>query len=512
MDLIIVLDFGGQYAHLIGRRIREQKVYSKVIPCNTSKNEIINLSDGYNLKGLVLSGGPSEVYSKNAPDIDNDILDLDVPILGICYGHQLLAKKIGGEIVEAEKSEYGIVEVGIKRTKGILKDLPKKIKGWTSHRDIVKELPEEYETLASTKNCPIASYSGGKKRIYGIQWHPEVTHTDYGEKVFKNFLFDICNCEPNWEMDEFIEEKVEEIKREARSRNCIIGVSGGIDSTTSAVLASRALGKKLTAVFVDHGLLRKGEAQEVKETLNRYDLNLIALNERERFFKKLKGVTDPERKRKIIGEEFIRIFEREAEKADADYLIQGTIYPDWIESGSEAHSETIKSHHNVGGIPSEIEFRDIIEPLRDLYKDEVREVARSLGIPDEIVERQPFPGPGLAVRLIGEVTDSKIDILKRADKIFREEVEGTSLEKNLWQYFAVLLSTKSTGVKGDARDYGHTVALRAVQSDEAMTANFAKIPYDFLEKISKKITNQIPEVTRVVYDITHKPPATIEWE
>lgn len=512
MDLIIVLDFGGQYAHLIGRRIREQNVYSKVVPCNTNKEEILDLSEGYDLKGIVLSGGPYSVYEEEAPGFDTGIFDLDLPIMGICYGHQLIAYKVGGDVDEAEKSEYGIIKPEIEKSKGILKGIENRIKGWTSHRDIVKDLPEEFETLAGTRNCPIAAYAGENNDIYGIQWHPEVTHTEYGDKVFQNFLFDICNCEPNWEMEEFIEEKIEEIKKKAKGKKCVIGVSGGIDSTTAAVLASRALGKKLTAVFVDHGLLRKNEAEEVKNTLERYDLNLVALNERERFFDKLKGVTDPERKRKVIGEEFIRIFEREAQKADADYLIQGTIYPDWIESGSETHSETIKSHHNVGGIPSEIEFEGIIEPLRELYKDEVREVARSLGIPPEIVQRQPFPGPGLAVRLTGEVTRPKIDILKRVDKIFRDEVDKAGLKEDLWQYFAVLMSTKSTGVKGDARDYGHTVALRAVKSEEAMTASFAKLPYDFLETVSKKITNQTPEVTRVVYDVTHKPPATIEWE
>lgn len=511
-DLILVLDFGGQYAHLIGRRIRDQNIYSKVAPCDVDSDYIKDLSDEYNLVGIILSGGPSSVYKEDAPILDPEILDLSLPILGICYGHQLLAKMIGGNVETAETGEYGIIYPEIIEPKGILKGLPEKVKGWTSHQDIVQELPSEYDVTAKTKNCPISAFENQNKDIYGIQWHPEVTHTEYGDKILANFLFDICGSEPQWEMDKFVSKKIEEIRNQMGDSKCIIGVSGGIDSTTAAVLASEAIGEKLTAVFVDHGLMRKGEPEEVEKVLKNYRLNLIVLDERDRFFERLKGVINPEEKRSIIGEEFIRVFEGVAKDVGAEYLIQGTIYPDWIESGSETHSDTIKSHHNVGGLPSKVGFKEIIEPLRYLYKDEVREVAEGLGLPKGIVQRQPFPGPGLAVRVTGEVTREKVDILKQADMIFREEVEKTNLKDSLWQYFPVLLSTKSTGVKGDARDYGYVLALRAVESKEAMTASFAKLPYEVLEKISKRITNEIPELTRIVYDITHKPPGTIEWE
>ncbi len=437
---------------------------------------------------------------------------MNLPVLGICYGHQLLAHMVGGEVDTAEKGEYGIIRPEILNSEGILKGIEGKIKGWTSHSDVIRELPSGFKTTAKTENCPIAAFENRKEKIFGIQWHPEVTHSEYGDEIFRNFLFEICDCDPNWEMKKFAEKAIEDIKEKVGDSKAIIGVSGGIDSTTAAVLASKALGEKLTAVFVDQGLLRQGEPEQVKKTLQNYDLNLVALNERDRFLDKLEGVVDPEEKREVVGNEFIRVFEEVARKEGAEYLIQGTIYPDWIESGSETHADTIKSHHNVGGLPSRIDFKDIIEPLRDLYKDEVREIARSKGLPEEIVERQPFPGPGLAVRITGEITRDKIRILKRSDKIMRDEIEKAGLDKDLWQYFAVLLSTKSTGVKGDARDYGHVVALRAVESREAMTANFAELPYEVLENISNRIPNEISEVTRVVYDITHKPPATIEWE
>jgi len=511
-DLIVILDFGGQYAHLISRRVREQKVYSKVIPCDNGFKYLSNLKDEYNLKGVIFSGGPSSVYEENSPKVNPKILEIDVPILGICYGHQLIAQVVGGTVDIAEKGEYGVIHPEILDSKYLFKGIDGRIKGWTSHKDVVRELPSGFQTIATTKNCPIAAYANERDNIYGIQWHPEVTHSELGNKIFENFLFEICECSPEWEMEKFAQEAIETIKDKVGEDKAIIGVSGGIDSTTAAVLASRSLKRDLTAVFVDHGLMRQEESRQVIEALKKYDLNLIALDESDRFFNRLSGILDPERKRKVVGEEFIRVFEEVADSKGAEYLIQGTIYPDWIESGSETHSETIKSHHNVGGLPSKIDFKGIIEPLRSLYKDEVREIARTMGLPKEIVERQPFPGPGLAVRIIGEVTKDKIDILQKADKILRDEVENKKIDKSLWQYFAVLLSIKSTGVKGDSRDYGYVVALRAVESKEAMTANFAKIPYNILEKISNKISNQIPEVTRVVYDITHKPPGTIEWE
>ncbi len=461
---------------------------------------------------MILSGGPSSVYEEDAPKLDSRILDLEVPKLGICYGHQLIAQMVGGDIEGAEKGEYGIIEPEILRESGIFLGLGSELKGWTSHRDIVRELPQEFEKTAETENCPIAAFESKEGDIYGIQWHPEVTHTEKGDEIFGNFLFEICGCEPGWEMEDFIDKSVEKIEEEVGNEKCIIGVSGGVDSTTAAALASKALGENLVAVFVDHGLLRENEVETVEKTLQNYDLNLIALDEKERFYDALEGVTDPELKREIIGEEFIRIFEEVAEDVGVDYLIQGTIYPDWIESGSEDHSATIKSHHNVGGIPAQIDFDGIVEPLRDLYKDEVREVAESFGLPKDIVWRQPFPGPGLAVRIMGEVTPRRVEILQGADTILRNEVEKAGLDKELWQYFSVLLSNKSTGVKGDDRDYGYIIGLRAVESEEAMTANFAELPYDFLEAISNRTVNEIPEVSRVVYDITHKPPATIEWE
>ncbi len=512
LDTILVLNFGGQYAHLIGRRIREQKVYSEVIPCHIGLEKYNEMKKGHDIKGIVLSGGPSSVYEKDAPDFDSDILNHNIPILGICYGHQLLAKKVGGDVELGEKGEYGIIYPELLKKNGLLNGIDKdKIKGWTSHQDIVQNLPASFKIIARTKNCPIAAFENKDEEFYGIQWHPEVTHTDYGNLIFKNFLFDICECEPSWEMGDFAEKAIGNIKEKMGDDQSIIGVSGGVDSTTAAVLASKALGENLTAVFVDHGLLRKNEPEQVEKILSNYELDLRTLDERKRFFERLEGVTDPELKRDIIGEEFIRVFESVAKDVGAEYLIQGTIYPDWIESGSEDHSATIKSHHNVGGLPSKVDFEGIVEPLRDLYKDEVRQVAKSVGLPDDIVWRQPFPGPGLAVRVVGEVTPENIEILKEADAILRDEIDSRS-EINPWQYFSVLLSTRSTGVKGDARDYGYVVALRAVESDEAMTANFAKLPYDLLEKISNRTVNEIPEVTRVVYDITHKPPATIEWE
>lgn len=511
-DLVLVLDFGGQYAHLIGRRIREQKVYSKIVPGDIDSKRLRDLNNGYKLKGIVLSGGPSSVYEDGAPKLDLKILDMGLPILAICYGHQLLAQMVGGTVELAEEGEYGVVRPEILTGKGILKGIGGRVKGWTSHRDVVRELPPDYRIMARTENCPIAAFGNEERGIYGIQWHPEVTHSEYGDQVFRNFLFDICKCEPSWEMKEFVDKTIDDMRRQVGDSKSIVAVSGGVDSTTAAVLASKALKENLKAVFVDNGLLREGEPEQVEKTLKGYDLDLIVLDERDRFFESLNGVVDPEDKRKVVGEEFIRVFEEVAEDEAADYLIQGTIYPDWIESGSEAHSEKIKTHHNVGGLPSRVNFKGVVEPFRDLYKDEVREVAESLGLPREIVRRQPFPGPGLAVRVTREVTREKVKILKRADMMLREEVEKATYNDDLWQYFSVLLSTKSTGVKGDARDYGYIVALRVVESKEAMTANFAKLPYDFLERVSKRITNEIPEVTRVVYDITHKPPATIEWE
>ena len=511
-DTILVLDFGGQYCHLIARRIREHGVYSEIVPHDVKPEEIRRLSENINVKGLILSGGPASVYETNAPRPDPSILDLGLPVLGLCYGHQLIAQMAGGKVEPAKRREYGIAYVTIDKPIGVLNGLFEKEKVWMSHGDTVFSLPVEYEVLAHTENCPVAAFWHKKKLIYGLQWHPEVIHTEKGTRMLRNFIFEVCKCEANWKMEDAIENAVKEIKTIVGEGKAIIALSGGIDSSVATALAAKALDKRLTAVFVDHGFMRENEPEFVKNVFKKIKINLIIANAQERFLERLKGVVDPETKRKIIGEEFIRVFEEVAEKMGADYLIQGTIYPDRIESGFRRFSEKIKTHHNVAGLPIKIKFKKIVEPLRDLYKDEVRKVAKMLRLPREIVFRQPFPGPGLAVRIVGELTKEKGEIAKKADKIVREEIEKSGLEENLWQYFAVLTDTKATGVKGDARAYGYVVAVRVVESREAMTASFAKIPYAVLERISTRITNEVPEVARVVYDVTHKPPATIEWE
>jgi len=511
-DTILVLDFGGQYCHLIGRRIREHGVYSEIVPHDIKADEIQALNKKFNVKGLILSGGPSSVYETNAPRLDPQVLEVNVPILGLCYGLQLIAQITKGKVEPATCKEYGIAQVEIDKTVGVLEGLGKKEKVWMSHGDTVFAPPPGFEVLAHTQSCPVAAFKHKEKPIYGLQWHPEVIHTENGRLMLRNFIFEVCKCEANWQMGDIIEKMVQEIKAEAAEEKAIIGLSGGIDSSVATALAARALKDKLTAVFVDHGFMREGEPEAIEETFSKFPINFVRANAQERFMKKLESVTDPEKKRKIIGEEFIRVFEEEAVKTGAEYLLQGTIYPDRIESGFRKHSDKIKSHHNVAGLPDKIKFRKILEPLRDLYKDEVRKVAKMLGLPQAIVNRQPFPGPGLAVRIIGELNEEKVEIEKKADKIVTDEIENNGLAENLWQYFAVLTDTKATGVKGDSRAYGYVVAVRVVESREAMTASFSQIPYTVLEKISTRIANEIPEVTRVVYDITHKPPATIEWE
>lgn len=512
LDTILVVDFGGQYCHLIARRIREYRVYSEIVPHDIKPEEVENLNQKLNVKGLVFSGGPASVYENNAPRPEPKILNLELPILGLCYGHQLIAQMIGGNVRPAEHREYGSAYAKIDKAVGVLKGLAKKQKVWMSHGDTVFSIPSEYEILAHTENCPVAAFKHKERLIYGVQWHPEVVHTEKGMEMLRNFLFEVCQCEPNWKMEDVVEKSVREIKTDVGSGKAIIALSGGIDSSVATVLAAKAIGERLTAVFVDHGFMREKEPEFVRSVFQKFKMDLILVDAQERFFKRLEGVVDPEKKRKIIGEEFIRVFEEVAERTGAEYLIQGTIYPDRIESGFRKFSDKIKTHHNVAGLPTEIKFKKIVEPLRDLYKDEVRKVAKMLGLPKEIVFRQPFPGPGLAVRIIGELTKEKVEIAKKADKIVREEIEQSGLEENLWQYFAVLTDTKATGVKGDARAYGYVVSLRIVESREAMTASFAEIPHKVLETISTRITNEIPEATRVVYDITHKPPSTIEWE
>jgi GMP synthase (glutamine-hydrolysing) len=511
-DTILVLDFGGQYCHLIARRIREHGVYSEIVPHDISPEEVAALNQKFNVKGLIFSGGPSSVYEANAPKLHPRILDVNLPILGLCYGHQLLAQLTGSKVEPAACKEYGIAQVSIDKPVGVLEGLSESEQVWMSHGDTVFAPPPEFEALAHTENCPVAAFRHKTKPIYGLQWHPEVIHTPNGTRMLQNFIFQVCKCQANWQMEDLIGKMVKELKTETGGSTAIIGLSGGIDSSVATALAAQALGEKLTAVFVDHGFMREGEPEQIRETFQKYPIKFIVANVQERFMKKLKGIVEPETKRKVIGEEFIRVFEEIAKESGAEYLIQGTIYPDRIESGFRKGSDKIKSHHNVAGLPEKINFKKILEPLRDLYKDEVRKVARMLDLPKEIVNRQPFPGPGLAVRIIGDLNEEKVKIAKRADKIVREEIEKNNLSENLWQYFAVLTDTKATGVKGDARAYGYVVAVRAMESREAMTASFAKLPYPMLEKISTRITNEIPQVTRVVYDITHKPPATIEWE
>jgi GMP synthase (glutamine-hydrolysing) len=511
-DTILVLDFGGQYCHLIGRRIREHGVYSEIVPHDISPREVEELEKKFNVKGLILSGGPSSVYEPNAPKLHPRILEVNLPFLGLCYGHQLLAQLVKGKVEPATCKEYGIAQVNIDKPVGILEGLSMKEQVWMSHGDTVMSPPPAFETLAHTDNCPVAAFRHKTKPIYGLQWHPEVIHTEHGMRMLQNFIFQVCKAQANWQMEDLITKMIKELQNETAGARAIIGLSGGIDSSVATALAAKALGEKLTAVYVDHGFMREGETEAIREAFEKFDIRLIVADAQERFMRKLQGVTEPETKRKIMGEEFIRVFEEIASDSGAEYLIQGTIYPDRIESGFRKNSDKIKSHHNVAGLPEKIRFKKILEPLRDLYKDEVRKVARMLELPKEIVNRQPFPGPGLAVRIIGPLTEEKVRIAKKSDKIVREEIEMSELADSLWQYFSVVTDTKATGVKGDARAYGYVVAVRAMESREAMTASFAKLPYAVLEKISTRITNEIPQVTRVVYDVTHKPPATIEWE
>lgn len=511
-DTILVLDFGGQYCHLIGRRIREHGVYSEIVPHDISPEEVKALNEKFNVKGLIFSGGPSSVYEPNAPKLHPRILEVNLPILGLCYGHQLLAQIVNGKVEPATCKEYGIAQVKIDKPVGILEGLSEKEQVWMSHGDTVMAPPPEFEALAHTDNCPVAAFRHKTKPIYGLQWHPEVIHTEHGMRMLENFIFQVCKAQANWQMEDLIGKMVKELQTETAGARAIIGLSGGIDSSVATALAAKALGEKLTAVYVDHGFMREGETEAIRATFEKFDINFIVADAHERFYSKLYGVTEPETKRKIMGEEFIRVFEEIAAQSGAEYLIQGTIYPDRIESGASKNSDKIKSHHNVAGLPEKIKFKKILEPLRDLYKDEVRKVARMLDLPKELVNRQPFPGPGLAVRIIGPLTEEKIKIAKRSDKIVREEIEKCDFAEGLWQYFSVVTDTKATGVKGDARAYGYVVAVRVMESREAMTASFAKIPYPVLERISTRITNEIPQVTRVVYDVTHKPPATIEWE
>ena len=509
MEKILILDFYGQYNQLIARRVRECNVYSEIVPFSTSAEKVKQL----NPKGIIFTGGPASVYEQDAPKCDEEIFNLGIPILGICYGMQLMTHMLGGEVKRAEKREYGVTKVEIDNNSKIFETFENSNNFLMSHTDFVNELPEGFKNIAKTDHCKNAAMENKEKNFYGIQFHPEVNDSENGIKVIRNFVYNVCGCTGKWKMSSFAEETVVKLKEKIGNKKALCALSGGVDSSVAAALVNKAIGKNLTCIFVDHGLLRKNEAEEVEQIFTKqFDVNFVKVDARERFLSKLSGVVDPETKRKIIGEEFIRVFEEEAKKiGKVDFLVQGTIYPDVIESGLGKGAK-IKSHHNVGGLPEYVDFKEIVEPLRDLFKDEVRKVGVELGLPEFLVYRQPFPGPGLAIRVIGDITEQKLEILKDADLIFREEIAKAGLDRKLNQYFAVLTNIRSVGVMGDDRTYDYTIALRAVDTTDFMTAKWSKIPFEVLEIISSRIVNEVKYVNRVVYDITGKPPATIEWE
>ncbi len=508
-DTVVVLDFGSQYSQLIARRIREAGVYSILLPWDTSWEEIARLQP----KGIILSGGPASVYDEGAPSLPAWVLREEVPVLGICYGMQLIANALDGGVEPAARREYGPAKIEVTQPSPLFRDLPASLDVWMSHGDHVTRLPTGYVGIASSSNAPIAGMTDGRR--YGIQFHPEVAHTPLGRDLLRNFLIDVCHCRAEWTAEHFIDNAIEQIRETVGAGRVLLGLSGGVDSSVAAALIHRAIGERLTPVFVDNGLLRLGEADLVRDVFGRaFGMNLVFVDASERFLNRLEGVADPEEKRRIVGDEFIRTFEAQADlHGPFDFLAQGTLYPDVIESTAPDTKSAmkIKTHHNVGGLPTDLTF-SLVEPLRYLFKDEVREVGRALGLPAEIVDRQPFPGPGLAVRIIGDVTRDDLDLLRRADAVVREEVDALGDDPRVWQYFAVLLPVRTVGVMGDYRTYGRVCAVRAVTSEDAMTADWARLPYDALARISNRIVNEVHGITRVVYDISSKPPATIEWE